>query len=58
MKSFFLKVNDLLPKHKLNVHVLAYVKDERTNVFIVTFVLTLIMSCQILQMSIPFVGAC
>jgi hypothetical protein len=50
-------VNDLLPKHKLNAHVLAYVKDERT-ISTMIFALTLIMSCQILQMSIPFIGAC
>jgi hypothetical protein len=48
-----LQVIDLFAKHKLNGHVLAYVKDEGNNIF----TMTLIVFCQILGMLTPFVGA-
>ncbi len=50
-----LQMNDLLVKHRLNVHVLVYVKDKANNLSIMTFTFTLIMSCEILGMLILFV---
>ncbi len=40
-----LQMNDLFTKHKLNVYVLAYVKNERNNLSTMIFVLTSIVSC-------------
>jgi hypothetical protein len=50
-----LQMNDLLVKHRLNVHVLVYVKDQANNLSIMIFFFTLIVSCEILGMLIPFV---
>jgi len=39
----------------LNVRVLVYVKDQANNISIMTFAFTLIVSCEILGMLVPFV---
>jgi hypothetical protein len=52
-----LQVNDVLAKNRLNVHVLAYVKNERNNLSIMTFVLTSIVSCEVLRLLALFVGS-
>jgi hypothetical protein len=49
---------NLLAKHGFTVYVLAYVKDVRSNIFTMTFALTSIMSCEVLGLLTPFVGAC
>jgi hypothetical protein len=50
-----LQVNDVLVQHKLNAYVVAYVKDEGNNFSTMTFILTSIVSCEILGLSTPFV---
>jgi len=40
-----LQMNDLFAKHKLNVYVLAYVKNEGNSLSTMTFILTSIVSC-------------
>jgi len=40
-----LQMNDLFAKHKLNVYVFAYVKNEGNNLSTMTFVLTSIVFC-------------
>ncbi len=52
-----IQVNNVFAKHGLNIHVLAYVKDEWNNLTITTFALTLIMSCEVLGLSTIFVGS-
>jgi len=42
-----LQVNDVLAKHGLNACVLAYVKDERSNLSTMTFVLTSVVFCEV-----------
>jgi hypothetical protein len=53
-----IQVNDVLAKHGLNTHVFAYVKNERNNLATMTFVLTFVVSCEVLGLSTPFVGSC
>jgi hypothetical protein len=50
-----LQMNVLLVKHRLNVHVLIYVKDQANNLSIMPFTFILIMSCGILGMLVPYV---
>jgi hypothetical protein len=50
-----LQVNDVLIKHKLNVYVVTYVKDEGNSFSMMTSTLTSIVSCEILGLSTPFV---
>jgi hypothetical protein len=50
-----LQVNDVLTKHGLNARVLAYVKDEGSNLSTMTFPLTLVMSCEVLGLLALFV---
>jgi len=40
-----LQVNDLFAKHKLNVYVLTYAKDEGNKISTMTSILTSIVSC-------------
>jgi hypothetical protein len=51
-------MTNLLAKHGFNAYVLAYIKDERSNLFTMTFALTSIMSCEVLGLSTPFAVAC
>jgi hypothetical protein len=51
-----LQVNDVLPRHGLNAHVLAYVKDEGANFSTVTFALTSVVSCEVMGFLFCFVG--
>ncbi len=53
-----LQVNDILAKYGLNTCVLLYVKDERNNLSTMTSTLTFIVSCEVLGLSTPFIGAC
>jgi hypothetical protein len=53
-----IQVNDVLTKHGLNTHVFSYVKNERKNLATTTFVLTFVVSCEVLGLSTPFVGSC
>jgi len=50
-------MTNLLAKDVFNVYVFAYVKDERSNIFTMTFELTSVMCCEVLGLSTPFVGA-
>jgi len=43
-----LQVNDVLAKHGLDAYVFAYVKDEGSNLSIMTFALTSVVSCEVL----------
>jgi hypothetical protein len=43
-----LQVNDVLAKHGLDAHVLAYVKNEGSNLSIMTFALSSVVSCEML----------
>jgi hypothetical protein len=56
--AMVIQVNDVLAKHGLNTHVFAYVKNERNNLATMTFVLTFVVSCEVLGLSTPFVGSC
>jgi len=42
-----LQVNDVLAKHGLNACVLAYVKNEGSNLSTMTFVLTSVVFCEV-----------
>jgi hypothetical protein len=53
-----LQMNDVLAKHRFNAHVLAYVEDEGVNFSTMTFALTFVVSCEVMRLFIPFVGAC
>jgi hypothetical protein len=44
-----LQVNDVLPKHGLNVQVLACVKDEGRNFSIMIIISTLVVSCEVFE---------
>ncbi len=56
--AMVLYVNHFLAKHRLNAHVCVYVKDEGNNFSTMTFTLIFIVSCEILGLLRPFVGAC
>ncbi len=51
-------MNDVLRKDMFNVHVLTYVKEEGTNLSTMISLLTSIVSCEVMGLSIPFIGAC
>jgi hypothetical protein len=52
-------VNDVLAKHGINIHVLAYVKNEGCNLVIVTSTLTwYVVSYEVLGLSAPSIMAC
>jgi len=53
-----LQVNEVLTKHGFNAQVITYVKDEGGNLSTKTNVLTTIISCEVLGLTTPFVGAC
>ncbi len=42
-----LQLNDLVAKHGLDVHVIAYIKNKRNIFFNVTFTLIFIISCEV-----------
>jgi hypothetical protein len=50
-------MNNVFAKHGLNIHVLAYVKDERNNLATMTYTLTFVVSCEVLGLSTFFVGS-
>jgi hypothetical protein len=52
------EVKSLLDSFGLFDKVIAYVKNERSNLNILTFVLTFIVSCFIFQLACPFAGSC
>jgi hypothetical protein len=52
------QVKSLLDSFGLLDKVTAYVKDERFNLNILTYVLTFSVSCYALQLACPFVGSC
>ncbi len=52
-----LQVNDVFTKHALNACVFVYVKDEGNNFSSMTFALTFFLSCEVLELLTPFVGA-
>ncbi len=45
-------------KHGFNARVIAYVKDEKGNILTKTTILISIVSCEVLGLTTPFVGAC
>jgi hypothetical protein len=49
-----MQLNDVLVKHRLNIHVLPYVKDEGINLATMIYV----VSCEILGLLAPFIGSC
>jgi hypothetical protein len=53
-----IQVNDVLAKHGLNTHVLAYVKDEGNNLATMTSTLTFVVFCEVFGLSTPFVSSC
>jgi hypothetical protein len=53
-----LQMNDVLAKHRFNARVLAYVEDEGVNFSTMTFALTFVVSCEVMGLFVPFVGAC
>ncbi len=53
-----LQVNDVLARHELNVHVFTYVKDKGSNLSTMSSSLTFVVSCEVMGLSVPFVGAC
>jgi len=52
------QVKLLLYSFSLLDKVIAYVKDERSNLNTLTFALTFLISCFALQLTCPFVGLC
>jgi hypothetical protein len=52
-----LQVNDVLAKHGFNACILAYFKDEGSNLSIMTSTLASVVSCEILGLLAPFVGS-
>jgi methylaspartate ammonia-lyase len=58
VNAMALQMNEILAKHGFNVQVITYVKDEWGNLSTKTTVLTSIVSCEVLGLTTPFVGAC
>jgi hypothetical protein len=56
--AMVLQVNEIPVKHEFNAQVIAYVKDERVNISTKTTILISIISCEVLGLTTPFVGAC
>jgi hypothetical protein len=56
--AMVIQVNDVFAKHGLSTHILAYVKNERSNLATMTFALTFVVSCEVLGLLAPFVGFC
>jgi hypothetical protein len=48
-----MQVNEVLVKHRLNIHVLPYFKDEGSNLATMIYV----VSCEVLGLLAPFVGS-
>jgi hypothetical protein len=48
----------LFAKYGLNVHIFGYVKNKGNNLVTMISSLTLVVSCEILRLSTPFVKAC
>ncbi len=53
-----LQLNDLLSKHRLDVCVIAYVKNEGGNISTLIYVLTYVVFYEILGLFTPFVSTC
>jgi hypothetical protein len=51
-------VRILLDSFGLLTKVIAYVKDERSNLNTITYTLTFVLSCYSLQLACPFVSSC
>jgi len=52
------QVKSLLDSFGLLDKVMTYIKDERSNLNILTSILTFVVSCCALQLACPFVGSC
>jgi hypothetical protein len=52
------QVKYLLDSFGLLDKVMTYIKDERSNLNTLTFVLTFVVSCYAFQLACPFVGSC
>ncbi len=52
-----IQMNEVVVAYGLNVKILTYVKDEGINLSIMTSVLTFVVSCKLLGLTIPFVGS-
>jgi len=52
------QVKSLLAMYQLTNKVIAYVKNENTNLNILAFALTNVISCELLQLPSPFNGIC
>jgi hypothetical protein len=48
----------MLATYGLNVKILADVKDEGSNISIMTNALTFVVSCELLKLTTPFIGSC
>jgi hypothetical protein len=48
-----MQVNEVLVKHRFNIHVLPYVKDEGSNLATMIYV----VFCEVLGLLAPFVGS-
>jgi hypothetical protein len=53
-----LQVNNIITKHGLNIYVLGYVKDERSNLSTMISTLTYVVPHEVLELSTLFIGAC
>jgi hypothetical protein len=51
-------MNEMLATYGLNVKILAYVKDEGSNLSTITSVLTSIIYCGLLGLTTPFIRSC
>jgi len=50
-------VNEVLATYELIVKILAYVKNESSNISTMTNALTSIVSCKLLRLTMPFIGS-
>ncbi len=51
-------MKSLLATYQLTNKVIAYVKDENTNLNMLAFALISVVSCELLQLPSPFSGTC
>jgi hypothetical protein len=56
--AMVIQVNDVFAKHGLTTHILAYVKNEGSNLAAMTFALTFVVYCEVLGLLAPFAGSC
>jgi hypothetical protein len=56
--AMVIQMSNVFAKHGLGTHILAYVKNEGNNLATMTFVLTFVLSCEVLGLLAPFVGSC